>query len=458
VAEHSGKIDDLSATFTKPSQALTRVALSEHTIANGFTEDIAYYGDSIGNVTVASTTSLTAVSPTPNKFTINLPTALNAFGSLDSDDEVTITRLAVEPAADLSSFANVNDNYASYAGLVGEILYVSFTDNGSGLRLASNHQLVRSGLIAFPVADITSATTDPTGIISPTAFPVQVGGAFAVLFSVFSNPGGIAVDDNGDVYFHQADLVSYTGGNIVELAPVGTNQTRSLATSGFVTVSTLSPAHGSYGTISGPASQVGRITNYSGTSDFFGNIAAIAAGPNNVLYAAVAASQGAFSGAGPFTNSSALGLTPSMIITVADNTGALDGCASKIPVADGFADAVIEGTPLVPGANNFRAFVLGIGPDRRDGGPIFGSTDSTQKVGFRVDYTTYSGITVDLEGKVYVISGGTPAGAGFNPSPGRGEILVFPTTGPITGAPTIWIYAATPHPIAATAEATSATA
>src|ERR1700685_1579171 len=119
VAEHSGKIDDLSATFTKPSQALTRVALSEHTIANGFTEDIAYYGDSIGNVTVASTTSLTAVSPTPNKFTINLPTALNAFGSLDSDDEVTITRLAVEPAAALSSFANVNDNYASYGGLVG---------------------------------------------------------------------------------------------------------------------------------------------------------------------------------------------------------------------------------------------------------------------------------------------------------------------------------------------------
>ena len=52
VADHSGKIDDLSATFTKPSQVLTRVAISEHTIANGFPEDIAYYGDSLGNVTV----------------------------------------------------------------------------------------------------------------------------------------------------------------------------------------------------------------------------------------------------------------------------------------------------------------------------------------------------------------------------------------------------------------------
>jgi hypothetical protein len=91
VADHSGKIDDLSATFTRPSQVLTRVAISEHTIANGFAEDIAYDGDSVGNVTVASTTSLTAVSPTPIKFTINLPTVLNAFGNLNSDDEITIT-------------------------------------------------------------------------------------------------------------------------------------------------------------------------------------------------------------------------------------------------------------------------------------------------------------------------------------------------------------------------------
>ena len=108
VADHSGKIDDLSATLTNPSQALTRVAMSEHTIANGFNEDIAYYGDSLGNVTVVSTTNLNDPSPTPTKFTINLPTVLNAFGNLNSDNVIVITGLAVEPAADLTSFANVN--------------------------------------------------------------------------------------------------------------------------------------------------------------------------------------------------------------------------------------------------------------------------------------------------------------------------------------------------------------
>jgi signal transduction histidine kinase len=34
-------------TFTNPAQALTRVAISEHTIANGFNEDIVYYRDAV---------------------------------------------------------------------------------------------------------------------------------------------------------------------------------------------------------------------------------------------------------------------------------------------------------------------------------------------------------------------------------------------------------------------------
>ncbi len=435
VADHAGKLDDLSTTFTNPSQVLTRVAVSEHTIANGFKEDIAYYGDSVGNVTVVSTTNLNLISPTPTRFTMNLPTILNAFGSLNSDDVIVITGLAVEPAADLTSFSNVNGSYASYAGLTGEVLYVSFTDNGGGFRLTSNNLLVRSGVLAFPVADITSAAPAPPGIVSPTGFPVQVGAAFGELFSVFANPGGIAVDDNGDVYFHEADLIGLTGGNIVELAPVGTHQTRSLATNGFATITTLNPPNGSYGTNSGPAQQVDRITNYSGTSTFFGNIAAIAAGPNNVLYAAVSASLGAISGAnrqitGPFANPSALGLTPSMIISFADVTGAFDGCTHKLPIADGFADVAIAGQAINPGINNFRTFIMGYGPDRRDGGPIFGSTDNTQKIKIRVDYSTYSGITVDEEGKVYVISGGTPAEVGTDPSPLIGEILALPDDRP----------------------------
>ena len=85
----------------------------------------------------------------------------------------------------------------------------------------------------------------------------------------------------------------------------------------------------------------------------------------------------------------------------------------------------------MPGVNNFRAFVLGMGPDRRDGGPVFGSTATTQKIGFpgRL-YDLFRASRLIPKGKVYVISGGTPAGVGINPSPSLGEILVFPDDRP----------------------------
>lgn len=46
-----------------------------------------------------------------------------------------------------------------------------------------------------------------------------------------------------------------TGANIVKIAPVGMNHTRSLATNGFLTLTTLNPANGAYGPESGPAAQ-----------------------------------------------------------------------------------------------------------------------------------------------------------------------------------------------------------
>jgi hypothetical protein len=45
--------------------------------------------------------------------------------------------------------------------------------------------------------------------------------------------------------------------------------------------------------------------------------------------------------------------------------------------------------------------------------------------GFQVDYTIHSGLAVSEEGTVFVISGGTPAGIGKNPSPMLGEVLCF---------------------------------
>jgi len=106
-ANHSGKVDDFSGKPpTSPTGPngfqLTRTAISEHTIANGFAEDIFYYGDSFGNVYVSATTNLEQATPLPNFFPINLPTALNAFGSLNSDDQVVITGLAVSPVVDLA--------------------------------------------------------------------------------------------------------------------------------------------------------------------------------------------------------------------------------------------------------------------------------------------------------------------------------------------------------------------
>src|SRR5262249_13724166 len=312
VADHSGKVDDFSLKqIVNPGGTLeftiTREAISEHTMANGFNEDIFYYGDSFGNLYVASSTNLTQQTPTPTVFTLNLPTALNAFGLLASDDQVVITGIAVQAVADLGSFARVNGAFSSFNGLTGEILYVSFTDTESGFRLLANGTLIRSGVLAFPVADIESAAAAPPGIVSPAAFPVQVGGAFGVAFSVFSNIAGVCTDDDGSIYFQQVDLIQRTGGNIVKIASRDTPgicgvqagfQDRSLATNGFFTLTTLNPTLGAYGTASGngpgpgvPANvQVNVATNYSGTANLFGNIMGLACGPCNTVYAAVARS------------------------------------------------------------------------------------------------------------------------------------------------------------------------
>jgi hypothetical protein len=427
-ADHSGLVDQ---TLDPGFLVRTRAAISEHTIANGFTENVFYSGDSFGNVYVSYSTDLnppTGGLPASQVVVLNLPTLLNAFGTLNSDDQIVITGLAVNPVSDLTSFPNVNGGFSAFNGQIGEILYVSFWDTGGGLRTAGNGEIVRSGVLAFPISDLPSPAISPPGVQSDTGFPITVGGSFGVVFSVFDNLAGLAVDDDGSVYFQQVDLIQFTGANIVKITDTGTNQDRSGATSGFFTITTLNPANGNYGNASGPASQVNHFTNYSGTSKFFGNIAALAAGPGNVLYAAVApsfiASRPATSG--PFNNPPA---TPSLIISFADTLGGVGVCAG-LPTGDGFADLTREKLKYIPGVSNFRSFVEGSGVGARGRRPAFGTVRDTLKVDFQVDYTIYSGLTVDEEGTVYVISGGTPAGVGRNPSPERGEILAFPDKAP----------------------------
>jgi hypothetical protein len=447
VADHAGKLADLSTSNLPAGWMLTRAAMSEHTSANGFSNSVYYYGDSLGNVYVGVDTN-TGFSPAQvvTYTVLNLPTTLNAFGTLNSDDQIVITGLGVNPVADLTSFYNVNSDFSAFNGKIGEILYVAFWDTGGGLRLTGNNKLIQSGVLAFPIADGASPAYAPPGIQSHAGFPVTVGGSFGVAFSVYANLAGLAVDDNGDIYFQQVDLTDFTGANIVKITSVdkpgeGGFQDRSLATNGFATLTTLTPLNGIYGTPSGPAKQVSQVTNYSGTSPTFGNSVALAAGPNNILYAAVARSFESSDPAkiqnteGLFTNPPDLGATPSMIISFSDTTGAFDLCTGvlsstfqvtgTLPVADGFADMAQSGLALEAGVNNFRAFVLGDGPDVR--GTLVGATlTNTLRMDFQVDATIFSGLSVDQESKVYLIAGGTPQGIGRDPSPLRSEILVFP--------------------------------
>jgi hypothetical protein len=457
VADHGAKIDDLSARIpVSNAWMITRVAASAHTRANGFTENVFYYGDSVGNLYVATGASPSSPYVQPaNILVINLPTALNAFGSLSSDDQIVITGIGVNPVADLSSFAHVNGSYVPFNGRVGEVVYVTFWDTGGGLRLATNNVLIKSGLLVFPVADIVSPPPAPPGILSPTGFPVMVGGSFGVAFSVFSNLAGVAVDDDGSVYFQQVDLSQFTGGNIVKITDIGTDQDRSSATNGIITLTTLNPVNGNYGTASGPSTQVNRFTNFSGTSTTFGNIASLAGGPHNTLYAAVARSHQASDDAdvqateGYFDNPDELGPTPSMIISFADATGAFDPCSSYpytytvhpspgvtitlpitgvLPIGDNIADiATVPGNTLTAGVDNFRIFALGTGPDvRSDLSPIEATISNTLKMDFQVDYSIFSGLTVDENYNVYLVSGGSPASVGRDPSPTLGEVLLLP--------------------------------
>src|SRR5262249_52827793 len=156
--------------------------------------------------------------PTPAITVLNLPTVLNAFGTLNSDDQVVVTGLCVNPVADLTSFSNVNGAFP-FSGKTGEILYVTFWDTGGGFRTAGGNNTIHSGLLAFPIADVVSPAKPPPGVQSAAGFPVTVGGSFGVEFSAFANLAGCAVDDDGDVFLQQVDLAGLTGANIMKIAP-----------------------------------------------------------------------------------------------------------------------------------------------------------------------------------------------------------------------------------------------
>jgi hypothetical protein len=432
VADRAALIDDFSFVEIDIDFTLTRAAISAHTRANGQpTSNFYYYGDSVGNLWIGQDADANGLSPRVDALQqVNIPTLVNTLTSggfllLNPQpgdaisDQVAVTGIAVNPVADLGDFG--------FCDTVGEVVYVSVLDTSGGSANASN-QPFRTRIFAFGLMD-------NAGVLQPV-------GAYQLLRNALGNLAGVAVDDDGSLYFQLVDLAQLTGAAIFKATEgprvvagcVGgprINRTITSIPAGLTGGINLTLA---FTLVAGGV----RLTNYSGTATTFGNIAAIAAGPGDTLYAAVARSFVATDDPatqateGLFANPAALGDTPSMILSFADVAGATGPTGA--PVGDGFADAAASGLTRTAGVNNFRVFALGAGPDRRGApgtaSPVFGTTADTLQLDFQVDHTIYSGLAVDEARRVYVVSGGTPAGAGVDPSPRLGEILSFADRAP----------------------------
>ena len=442
VADRAQKVDDLSFVLPLPTQFVTRTAVSEHTFANGFAENVFYYGDSAGNFMVGTDTNPGIISNSnpaidvlrqvsiPNLINTNTSggiTLLNPTGGDCSSATITVTGIAVNPVADLSDFTGVA------CDTIGEVVYVSVLD-------ATGCGTIKSRILAF-------AFTDGVGAAAATP-----QGALQLLRNPLSN-AGIAVDDDGSLYFHLVDLSNLSNGGAIFKVTETPRTVAACAANPRVNRMVASIPNGLNGLINTNTAQgtaanpiivaAGqRLSNYSGPSTTFGNIVAIAAGPANAIYAALSSSAGAINPQidGLFTNPVALGATPSMIISFADRTGGgRDICSSPdgilpgvIPIADGLSDVAQAGLTRDPGVNNFRAFVLGAGPDRRGAAAaaVFGTTANTLKIDMQIDFSIHAGLVADETGAIYVIAGGTPSGVGLDPSPFISEILAFPDSRP----------------------------
>src|ERR1044071_5132910 len=133
-ADRSQKVDDFSFVEPEIDQSLTRTAISEHTVANGFAENVYYYGDTLGNLWIGTDTNpgVTLSPAVDSLLQVNIPALVNTGasggftitpGSLGcTDDQVQVTGIAVQPVADLSDFGT------QFCGIIGEVVYVSIFD------------------------------------------------------------------------------------------------------------------------------------------------------------------------------------------------------------------------------------------------------------------------------------------------------------------------------------------
>ncbi len=453
-ADREAKVDDFSFVEPEIDMSLTRTAISEHTIANGFLDNQFYYGDSIGNFWVTFDLDGDGLVDVPNQ--VNIPELVNTgasdgFALLNPtandciDDQVAVTGIAVNPVADLGDFG--------LCGIVGEVTYVSVFDSEGCAANAAN-QPIRTRIFAFATFEIGGS--------------VFSGGARQILRSQFSNIAGVAVDDDGSLYYQLVDLITFSGAAIFKATEIcrtvagcdnnvppegGGGKAQAPAVLGNPRINrviSLIPTSSSLSSTTVLSNSSVRSTNYGGgLSSLYGNIVSLATGSCNVLYAAVSRSfvsgdvsfEQLTEGLFPAPTQFGAAGTPSMIISFADCSGAFDVCSGEatgsvninvggtLPVADGFADVGQSGLTRTAGVNNFRLFVLGNGPDLRPaagGTAVVPGTPSTLlKVDMQIDYSLYSGLVTNEQDTVFVISGGTPAGIGKNPSPMLGEVLCF---------------------------------
>ena len=184
---------------------IIRTAVSEHSFANGFNENVFYEADSFGDFIIGvnqfpggpssapSINSLKTISlinllstGTDSGVTLVNPGTLVPATPQCTSATVTVTGIAVDPVADLSDFG-------AACGTIGEVVYISVLDS-AGCASNAASQPLRTRILAL-------AFTNGSGVNAVTTFP----NAFQIFTSPLSN-SGIAVDDDGSLYFHQADL------------------------------------------------------------------------------------------------------------------------------------------------------------------------------------------------------------------------------------------------------------
>src|SRR6185295_3939836 len=168
VADREQKVDDFSFVEADIDTSLTRTGISEHTVANGFAENVYYYGDSLGNLWVGTDTN-PGINVSPNGgvdsvLQVNIPALVNtgASGGFTisgigcTDDQVSVTGIAVQPVADLSDFGS--------CGVIGEVVYVSIFDSQGCTSNAANQPL-RTRIFAFAFTDgVGAGAVTPAGV------------------------------------------------------------------------------------------------------------------------------------------------------------------------------------------------------------------------------------------------------------------------------------------------------